>query len=345
MVIFTPQIDMYVGTYTDNNNSNGIYRFSFDLQKGEATVLSTAASPNSSFLARYGDRLLAVNEHADKGGVSLFSITQNEMSLLDTTSSLGGHPCHVSWSADGQLAFVSNYKGGSLQKYALSPKRDSLIFKEGLQYQGSGPHIRQKSPHIHSAFWGPDALLYVSDLGSDQIYIYNVSQETKTWVPVDVIATVQGGGPRHVAFGTQPSLTIYVVLELIGKLAVYQKSKGEWQLRQVLPISEDKFVGEQGGADVKISPDGKFVYASNRGNANVIVCYKMLNDGTLELVQVISSMGVGPRNFNITPNGQYLLVANQHSDEIVVFDRNTDTGILLDTGKRISLPSPVCIIF
>lgn len=341
------KIDMFVGTFTNDNISDGLYRYAFDLQTGEATVLSAAVSPNSSFLARYGDRLLAVNANRGaKGTVSLFSITQSGMNLLDTISSFGNGPCHVSWSPDGKMAFVSNYGGGSLQTYLLSSDRSSLTFKEGFRYQGSGPNPkRQKASYIHSAFFDPNGHLHVSDLGSDQIYVYDVDSQMDTLILNNTINTIQGGGPRHVAFGTFPLLTAYVLLELTGQLTVYQKQEKEWQLKQILPISDYEFAGEQGAADVKMSPDGRFVYATNRGSANVVVCYSVMDNGSLELVQVMPTMGRVPRNFNITPDGQYLLVANQQSDNIVVLKRNPETGMLADTGRRISIPSPVCIVF
>lgn len=345
--IYAQTIDLFVGTYTENNISDGIYSYRFNLGNGDYSVLAAAVSPNSSFLARRGNRLLAVNENGGgRGQVSLFSISEGRLRLLDTISSFGDHPCHVSWSSDGKMAFVSNYSGGSLQTYLISDDQNSITLNESFRYDGAGPNgERQDASHIHSAFFDPDGRLYVSDLGSDQVYVYDVDDQKTSLVLNSIIHTIQGGGPRHIAFGSVPSLTAYVLLELTGQLTVYQKRDDEWQLRQILPISDYEFAGEHGAADIKVSPDGKFVYASNRGTANVITCYKVLDNGLLELVQVQPTLGKGPRNFNITPDGQYLLVANQESDNIVFFRRNLETGTLSDTGWRISVPSPVCIIF
>src|SRR5690606_33933996 len=171
------KIEMFVGTYTEGTKGVGIYYYTLDLLKGETILQSVTASPNPSFLARAGNRLLAVNEHIYNGKVSLFEIASNKLCLLDMISSFGGHPCHVTCTMDGMLTFVSNYTGGSLQLYALSASRDKLFSLEGMEYEGNGPHVRQKSPHIHAAFWSPDGQLYVSDLGSDQIYIYDLDRQ------------------------------------------------------------------------------------------------------------------------------------------------------------------------
>lgn len=342
------QIDLFVGTYTDNNDIQGIYHYDLDLTTGRASLVSTAQSNNPSFLARFGDRLLAVNEEGNgKGTVSLFRIGEGELIALDTVSSNGDHPCHVSWSPDGRLAFVSNYTGGSLQVYAISADKNSLANIENLVFSGSSIDAdRQNAPHIHSAFFDFNSRLYVSDLGTDQIYVYQVDEAAQSVTPVDTIHAVQGGGPRHVAFSDNPA-TLHVLLELTGQVTTYQRrdQSQSWQLTQMVPISDYEFTGEHGAADIKVSPDGRFVYATNRGSANLIVGYTIMQDGVLEPLQTQSVLGDGPRNFNITPDGKFLLVANQKSNEIVVFSRNLETGVLQDTGQRIAAPAPVCIIF
>lgn len=342
---FKHLIDVLVGTYTHKNNLKGIYRYSFHPETGEIIRLSAIDAPNASYLARYNDRLVAVHEHSDEGKVSLYAVTQDDMVLLDSVSSYGGHPCHISWSADGSLIFVSNYTGGSLQIYRLSSDKKSLIFKKRFEYRGFGPHIRQQSPHIHAAVLTPCGKLYVSDLGNDRVYIYAADKQADAFHLIDYIETFAGGGPRHLAFGPAPSRTVYILLELTGQLTVYKYNGAQWLLQQVLAISDDEFIGEHGGSHIMTSPDGRFIYATNRGDANVIACYKIEEDGLLTLLEVSPTGGIGPRNFNITPDGQYLLIANQQSDEIAIFQRNINTGTLSDTGKRIRVPSPACIIF
>lgn len=349
LIVLGQKIDLYVGTYTENTGSDGIYKYSFDPKSGDAELVTTVQTPNPSFLAKSGDRLLAVNElGGGKGTLSLFDISNGQFELLDTAATSGDHPCHVVLNDAGTVALVSNYSGGSLATFGLAYERRQIIQQEVLEYGGTGPNPeRQNAPHVHSAFFDKNGLIYVSDLGTDQIYIYTMNMEeggvSVRLGEVSVINALLGGGPRHLDF--HPNNTLYSLQELTGQVAVFQQEGEEWMLRQVLPIFGDGFEGDQGAADVKVSPDGRHVYATNRGEANVIVLYDVLPNGLLEWKEQYATQGVGPRNFNFSPDGRFVLVANQSTDEVVVFERNIYTGELTDTGKRIRVPAPVCVVF
>lgn len=344
--------DMFVGTYTNGTGSQGIYRFEFDAATAVAKPISVADSPNPSFLAKYGNRLLAVNEgDGENATLSLFDISKANLKILDKSTTLGDHPCHVAFDESANIALVSNYSGGSLALFSLVDNRSKLILHDLLEFDGGGPDVdRQKQAHIHSSFFN-EGLAYVSDLGSDQIHVYSLSHDgtdlrngALTLNEQATIHTIKGGGARHLAFSAD-GLTLYTVQELTGQIAVFRKEEGEWMLKQVESLYGDGFEGKQGGADVKISPDGGSLYATNRGDANLILHYAILPNGLLESQNKYSVQGAGPRNFAITPDGAYVLVANQETNRIVVFKRDTFTGALEDTGNRIEVPAPVCIIF
>ncbi|MGH2624224.1 MAG: lactonase family protein, partial [Sphingobacterium sp.] len=259
----------------------------------------------------------------------------------------GAAPCHVLLGGEDRYAVVSNYVGGALNLYALAEDGEILSKDDTKMYHGSSVDSnRQKESHIHSAFMGPDELIYVSDLGADQIYCLQVeSKDGKfQFVTKDSIQTPAGGGPRHLAFHPKKDI-LYSLMEMTGDVVVFQKEANKWVNKQVINMNADDFQGENGAADIKVSADGKFVYATNRVDANSITCFQVKEDGGLAKIQVTSVLGKGPRSFNFTPDEQYILVANQLSDEVVIFDRDQETGLLTDSHKRIDAYKPVSVVF
>lgn len=340
-------IPLFVGTYTHKGNSEGVYLYSFDVSSGDATMESYFKTDNPSFLARSAQYIYAVNEN-DNGKVSALKFSDSQFDVLNQLSTEGMHPCHVALGVRQPVLVVSNYSSGSLVLYSLNADGSLHKKEDFIQFEGTGPNVeRQKRSHVHSAFFNVTGdRLYVSDLGSDRVVEYNIVNTGTDYAfqQVGEIKLKGGSGPRHVAI-SEDAATIYALAELTGEVAVYQKSNGQWQLRQTLPVYAKGFTGEQGGADVKISPDGKYLYATNRGEADVIVHYKILKNGLLTQKNVYSVEGKSPRNFNFSPEGKFVLVTNQQSDEIVVFNRNTKTGALTDSKKRIAIGQPVCVIF
>jgi len=340
-------IPLFVGTYTHKGNSEGIYQYSFDVSSGDAIMQSHFKTDNPSFLARNGQYIYAVNENED-GEVSAFKFSNSQFESLNQLSTAGMHPCHVALGIKEPILVVSNYSSGSLVLYSLSADGSIRKQEDLIRFTGTGPDMsRQKSAHVHSAFFNATGdRLYVSDLGSDRVVEYTIAKKDDDYAfqQISEIKLKGGSGPRHVAVSGDGA-TLYVLAELTGEVAVYQNTKGKWQHRQTLPVYAEGFTGDQGGADVKISPDGKFLYATNRGDANVIVHYKILQNGRLEQMDVYSVEGKSPRNFNFSPEGNFILVTNQQSDEIVILKRDIKTGTLTDSKKRIAVGQPVCVIF
>lgn len=337
---------LYVGTYTAKGGSDGIQCYEFDESNGQTSFKSTLKMSNPSFLAKSGKVLYAVNED-NEGMVSAVDLQTG--ALLNQLPTKGAHPCHVAVSSSLPVIVVSNYSGGSLTLFSINENGSLGQQEDFIQFNGSSVNTdRQSKSHIHSAFFAKDGKrLFVSDLGADLIYVYEVKENSGrfTFHRIDTIAVKKGGGPRHVVVGADVK-TLYSVLELTGELAVFQEKDGEWKNTQILPIYATGFAGEHGAADIKISRDGRYIYATNRGDANVIVCYEVLKDKSLRVKDVTSTKGISPRNLNISKSGKWVFVTNQVSNAITVFKRNPKNGTLHAVdSSMIAVQKPVCVIY
>lgn len=344
------EIPMFIGTYT-HTGSQGIYVYMFDQDHGEAIMYSVTASEHPSFLARSADgsMLYAVNETwGDTATLSSFSFDGDALSFMDALPAGGSAPCHISVSKRHPIAVVSNYGGGSLSVYRLDENGALAEKIQHIQQKGKGVHKeRQKASHVHSAFFSPDEQhVFVQNLGTDKITVYRVDKKDDSYrlVEESQISTPAGGGPRHLVLDEEGE-NMYVLLELTAQIAHYEKNGEQWDLLDTISINDDGFTGADGGAEIKRSSDGQFIYASNRGDANTIALFVVDKSGKLERKKVYPTGGEGPRNFNISPNGRFLLVANQKTNNITVFERDKETGELKDAGKPIEVSTPVCITF
>lgn len=335
---------MYVGTYT-SNGSVGVYVYNFDERTGAALFSKALKSSNPSFLARKGGYLYAVNENAS-GSLSAFDLSTD--SLLNTFSTKGAHPCHVSLSPSEPIAVVSIYSGGSLVMYSLSADGSLNKQEDFIQFSKSSVNsTRQKSSHIHSAFFTSDGkFLFVNDLGGDVIYKIKIdnSEAGYTFKLIEEIPVKLGGGPRHLVINDNGD-RLFVVLELTGEIQVLKNDKGTWTSEQIVPMFDPNYTGKHGGADVKISRDGRFLYATNRGNANQVVVYKVNEQGLLSLVQTLSVEGNSPRNVQFSPDENWIIVSNQLTGNLSLFHRNKKSGKLTYKNNQIAIPSAVCTVF
>ncbi|AIM38734.1 hypothetical protein KO02_20040 [Sphingobacterium sp. ML3W] len=344
-------IPMFIGTYTNDSESKGIYAFDFNVKTGEIAMVATTPMVNPSFLSRKDNIIYAVSEQGNnKGNLTAYSYSNGQFTTLNTVPTKGDDPCHVSVSPNKNLIAVSNYSGGSFVLYKLESNGVIGDLVDFVQHEGKGvDKIRQEAPHVHSAFFSKKGNeIFVQDLGLDQVSIYNLINPKKNDAslhsdPAEVF-TSAGGGPRHIAFGKKEHY-MYVVLEMTADIAVYKRDGQDWLFHQSININPDGFAGKNGAADIKVSPDGKFIYATNRGDANTIGVFSIAKDGKLTKVANQPTLGEGPRSFNISPDGKFLLVANQTTNEVVTFARNEKTGLLKETGKPVRIPAPVCIIF
>jgi len=344
------EIPMFVGTYT-SGESRGIYLYRFDPETADAELEAVVETANPSFLAKSGDgrTLYAVNETEDSSAsLSAFALGGKSPVFLNALPTNGAYPCHVAVSKKHPIAVVSNYGGGSLAVYRLEKNGALGSLAQHIQHSGSGPdRDRQNASHVHSAFFSPDfQRVYVQDLGSDRITVHKVQQSGRdfTLAQEQAIGTPPGGGPRHLAMDKKEK-NLYVLLEMTGEVAHYRKNGKNWTLVQSVSMNDAGFRGANGAAEIKLSPDEKFLYASNRGDADAITLFAIDRTGAMRKKAVYGTKGKAPRNFNLSPDGRFLLVANQQSDNIAVFRRNPQTGELTDTGREIRVPAPVCVLF
>ncbi|MBO9150963.1 lactonase family protein [Chitinophaga sp. GCM10012297] len=346
---------LIVGTYT-NAGSKGIYVFRKDAVTGRFIPTDTAGGvPNPSFLTLSPDKqfLYAVSEFSKDSTGSAFSYAfdRNAGTLQLINHQLtGAGPCHISTDAANRFVFTGNYNGGSLTVLPVQADGSLAAAVQQIVHQGSGPVAsRQKTPHVHSANFSPDGKqLLVPDLGTDKVMIYDFepSRKMRPLQPAaQPFASVEpGGGPRHLVFHPNGRYA-YLVLEISGKTAAFSYANGHLALLQTISGAPADYKGSSfGSADIHVSPDGKFLYMSSRGDLSNLSIYRISEkDGTLFLIGHQPTLGKEPRNFLITPDGQYLLAANQKSNTIVVFKRDLNTGLLTATGEELAVPTPVCL--
>lgn len=340
-----PMYTLFVGTYTDGD-SEGIYTYAFDAKTGELSNQKLAAKlTNPSYLAISEDKnnLYAVQETADfdslGGGVTAFSLNDGVLELQNSMGTQGAHPCHVSLSGDGHLA-VANYTGGNLSVFALN---DDGSLADNPQIIDHKPLDTVKTSHAHMAQFDAYGLM-VTDLGLDAIKRY--VKKDGTFVPAEQpsIPFADGAGPRHFTYGKNGKM-LYVINELNSTISVFENvENGNYQEIQVVPTLAADFDGESFCADLHLSPDGKFLYGSNRGENTIVIFAVDEDSGQLELVGRESVHGDWPRNFSMDPSGEFLLVANKKTSNIAVFQREKENGTLTFLNE-ISHPNPVCLVF
>jgi len=348
---------LLIGTYTDSG-SEGIYLYDFDTRTGrlDARPRQVVKAENPSWLTFSADRqhVYAVNESAPTGRVTAYRIDPADGTLqeINRVPSLGAEPTHCGISADGKYLFVANYSvaadpGGTLsvlpvgERGALGPAtqvktdRASQVDRE-----------RQMSPHVHSAVAGPDGrAVFVQDLGADRIYVYrydpaNAEAPLMRDAAQSSVETPPGSGPRHLLF-SRDGHHAYLTLEMVGEVAVYDYAQGRLTQKQRVSLAPPGFSGKNGAAALHLSPDGRFLYVTNRGNDNQLVTFAVAPaSGELSLVARRSTEGLEPREFAIDPSGRYVLVANQQSDMVVVMRRDPDSGRVGETIQILRIAKP-----
>ncbi len=351
---FAQSYYMFVGTYT-NKGSKGIYVYRFNATTGRAELLSNTDSViNPSYLAIAGNKkyVYAVTETAtnNAGSISAFSFDRStgKLSFLNKQSSGGANPCYVTVNKTNKWVIVGNYSGGNLSTFPINSDGSIQPLSQLIQHTGSGVNKqRQEKAHVHSTVFSPaQDYLFTPDLGEDKVYIYKfneASQKPLTPANPPFTEAEPGSGPRHFTFHPSSKFA-YLIEEMSGTVAAYKYNNGKLSLLQKIITHPIDFKGVIGSADIHVSPDGKFLYASNRGDENTITIFSInRTTGKLALKGYQSTLGKTPRNFNIDPSGNYLLVANQATDNIVVFKIDKQTGLLKDTGEQIKVPTPVCI--
>ena len=345
---------LFAATYT-GSGSKGIYVYRFNSQTGKATWVSntdSATDPSYISVSANGNFLYAVNEThgANPGRVSAFSFDKKRgtLTLLNSEPSGGDDPCHLSVSRDGRWLVVANYTGGSVSVFPIDKDGSLRPYLQMMLDSGSSVNKeRQEKPYVHAAVFSPDEdYVLTPDLGIDKVMIYKFNplsnQPLAPSSPAYAKAT-PGNGPRHITFHPGKKFA-YLINELSGTVTAYSYKRGKLtEIQQVITHPEN-YKGIPGSAEIFTSPDGKFLYASNRGDENNITVFSINPaTGKLKLKGYQPTLGRTPRNFIIDPTGNYLLAANQDTDNIVIFKRNRLTGLLKATREQIHVSKPVCL--
>jgi 6-phosphogluconolactonase len=349
---------VYVGSYTDAplGSGAGISVFGFAPETGELTLVQTVTGvANPSFLALDAEqRCLYAVEERDAGGVGAFARDPEtgQLTLLNRQASHGAAPCYVSLDGSGRHALVANYGSGTVA--ALPVAADGRLGPATgvVRHEGSGVDpARQQGPHAHMIAPDPTGrFVLATDLGTDRILVYGLDDATGRLTPHDRgpehAATSPGDGPRHFAFGPD-GRSLYVINELASTLSVYgyDGDRGALRARRTVSTLPEGVAGDTTGAHVAVSPDGGFVYGSNRGHDSIAIWAVDRASGELTSVGHEPTRGRDPRHFALDPSGRWLLAANQRSDTIVVFRRDAGSGRLTATGQVARTGSPVAIVF
>lgn len=342
-------VQLLVGTYTAEA-SEGIYALSFNPETGALSDQQLLAkSDNPSFLikSKDGKKLIAVNE-TDPGKVSSFKWNEQGTSLIlqSNVSTEGMHPCHVSFNKEEDLVAVANYSSGNLAVYAFN---EGILTDQPKIRTHEGSSIvkpNQDGPHAHCSKFGKDGkFLYVADLGIDKIVGYALDEQKNLGEGFTAFAMDAGDGPRHFVHHPTKDL-IYIVSEFSNTVTSAQVNRTTGEFTKVgkvstLPADVD---GDSFSADIHMTSNGKFLYTTNRGH-NSIAIFSVAENGELTLMGTESVRGNWPRNFTLSPDEQFLLVANQLSDNITVFKIDQDSGLLAFTGTDVKLSRPVCLQF
>lgn len=365
MVAQTPAGDMpekmlvYIGTYT-GPKSKGIYLYELTMKDGSLRPLGLAAETASpSFLAIHPNKkfLYAVGEIANfqgksAGAVSAFAIEEDgKLRALNSQSSGGGGPCHLSVDSTGQNVLLANYGGGSVEVVPIAPDGSLKAPSAFIQHHGSSADkSRQGEPHAHSINLDKSNKFAVAaDLGTDELFVYRFDAAKGSLNPNSPPSTKlkPASGPRHFAFHPNNRYA-YVINELSCTLSALQFDAGQGTLTEIQNVSTLGSTPFQRGfstAEVQVHPTGRFVYGSNRGHDSIVGFRVNEADGKLTYIENESTQGKTPRNFGIDPTGQYLIAANQGSDSLVVFRIHPATGELHPAGIKVEAPTPVCVKF
>lgn len=349
---------VYVGTYT-RQDSKGIYAYRFQPATGKLTSIGLAGeSENPSYLTLHPNHqfLYAVNEISNyesqsAGSVSSFSINVKTgmLTLLNKMTTRGTIPAHLVVDQTGKSLVVANYGSGSVAAFPLNADGSVGPASAFVQHTGSSTGPRQRGPHAHAVVLSPDnRFVFVPDLGLDQVLSYRLDAAKGSLAPNDPPFTkvTQGSGPRHFVF--HPNGQFAYTLSEMGSLVTvfaYDRAGGTLKDLQTISTLPKDFSGTNNSAELEVHPNGRFLYASNRGHDSIAVFAIDPRAKTLTLVEHVPTQGKMPRNFAIDPTGTYLLAANQNTNNIVIFRIDQKTGRLTPTGDDLKTPSPVCLIF
>lgn len=338
-------------------DKGAIHAYQLDLATGQLNQLHKtkdvehpfflAVSPDNKFLYSIHAKNFGGKEHEQIAAYKLVG-RSGRLELLNRQSALGTAACYLDVDATGRTVVVANYSTGSV---ASLPVREDGSLGEAtsfIQHEGASVNpTRQTAPHAHSIVVSPDnRFAYAADLGLDQVLSYRLDSTKAKLSPSEprFVKTPAGAGPRHLTFHPNGK-QVYVINELTNSVTVFSHNaeSGELTTQQTIPTLPKDFDGTSHCADLKITPNGRFLYGTNRGHDS-IAAYEIKDNGRLALLSIIPSLGKGPQNLAITRDGELLLCANMPGNNVAVFRIDSKTGGLKSVGEPISITSPSCIM-
>lgn len=349
-----------LGTYT-GGESRGIYAVRLNSETGELSKPELMAElSNPEFLALHpnGRFVYALTQvpganGKSEGAVAAFAVEPDtgRLTLLNTEPTGRGSLTHLAVDSTGKMVVAASYGGAYVVSFPLADDgkvraRVSLIPHAGPLGPNRG---RQDAPHPHSVTLSPDnRFAFVADLGQDRMFVYRLSLEQGSIVPHEpAFATMEpGSGPRHSKFSSDGK-SFYVLDELDGTVTScrYDATRGVVEPFQRISTLPDDFKGKSTTSEVRIHPNGRFVYAANRGHDSLAVFSRDVKTGALTRVEIVPCGGENPRNFALSPDGAWLLCAHQTSDNLSVFRVDPNTGRLAITSHAAHVPKAVCVLF
>jgi len=352
-----------IGTNTTGANasaSRGIYSAVLNAADGTIADLKLAAEvPTPSFLAHHPthDVIYAVVGAAEfngesGGGIVAFSRDASTMEWkpLSNQAVGGQNPCHLALDPTGQIVITANYGDGTVSVFPVRADGSLGPRSQLIQHTGSGPNeSRQKGPHPHGITFSPDSrLVFVPDLGIDQIKIYDVDASGARLTPAqpDAVDLPSGAGPRHFVFSPDGKHA-YSINELDSTITVFAWDSAKAVLAALASVSTlpTDWTGKNSTAEIAVHPSGQFVVGSNRGHDSLAVFKRDTTTGMLSPLSVVACGGEKPRSFSFSPDGHWVVVANQSSNTLTTFAFDAATGALTPTGHSADVGMPVCVLF
>lgn len=336
----------YAGTYT-RKSSKGIYKFILDTEKKsleQVEVVAEVGSPTYLSISEDQHHLYSVAQDDQLGGVASFKMNRETGELTEINRELkeGSPPCYLE-ARDNKL-ITGNYHLGTVDLYNVSEQGVSPLVSFA-EHKGSGPHERQEKPHVHYTAHTPDGkFVIVADLGTDELVTYKIDNDRLT--RTNTFDVKAGSGPRHVTFHPNGKIA-YLLTELSSEVIVlnYNSEDGTFTEKQTILAIPENFNQTNDASAIHISSDGKFLYTGNRGHNSIAVFSVDKDSGELTFVEHTPTGGEWPRDFVLDPSESFVVASNQHTGNLVLFERDEQTGKLTKLDSEVDVPEVVCVKF
>lgn len=332
----------YAGTYTQEK-SKGIYRFNLDVEAGKLSggeLIEEFQGP--LYLDIQDDKLYSLKQDGNRAGIAVFEIADAELRLIEECLPEGENGCYLTASSDGKYMLDAVYDSGKVRLYKMDERGIVVERLDVFQVEGNGPHERQDHAHSHFVTETPDGKYFAAvDLGADKIVTFSIEEEHLVKVAESKVAP--GSGPRHLVFSDAGDYA-YILTELSNEVIAAEYADGKFTPVAICSALPEDFTEHSQAAAIRKHPNGKYIYASNRGHNSIAVFEIKDNGKSLDRLQIESSNGNWPRDFNITPDGQYLVCAHEKSHNLVLFKINED-GTITRLDSEIEVPEGIFVGF